>query len=318
MKNALATQHFAELLLTLLKGKTSLLDAIGILSREGIEKPVRESASLLMAIMKKGKGFSECLRILNGGKVFFEPLYLSLIAAAELTGSIEAVLERVVADLQRKRRARENAVNILIYPAMIVLLAVAGTVAIIAKGMPLFISAGLLSPAALSDAKQGIAAAGAVLLAGGSVLFTVYFKIFNNDSPETKIFYLLALLLENNVALVDALSQCIINVGQNKYGSVLVAVKKDITSGKSFSGSFAKTKLFSAYILGWLSIADKRGDLNEICGKITEHYVHKDEKKRETAAKLIEPAVILLVGIYVLIIMVTVVLPILSYTGGIL
>jgi type II secretory pathway component PulF len=318
MKSRTAALRFTELLLALLKGKTGLLDALSILGREGIERPVRESALSLLGMMKKGKGFSDSLRIIGEGKAIFDPLYVTLIAAAEITGSVEAVLERIASDLQRKQRAKENLLNILIYPAAIVFLAVAGTIGIIIKGMPLFISAGLLSSAVLEDAKTGIGLAGLVLLLGGGALFFVYFKIFNNDSPGSRIFYLLDFLMKSNITLPDALSQCIMSLGQTKYGGALVKIKKDIVSGVSFSEAFAKTKCFSPYVLGWLSIADINGNLNEISGSIRDYYLRKENKIREAAAKLIEPAVIVLVGFYVLIIMVTVILPILSYAGGVL
>ena len=318
-----ATLHFSELLLILLKGKTSLMDALCILAREGVERQVRDSAVSLLGAMKKGKGFSESLRgikegSIKEGRVSFEPLYLTLIAAAELTGSIEEVLERIVMDLQRKQRAKENVINILIYPAIIVLLAVVGTIAIVAKGMPFFIAGGLLSADAVSEAKTGIAIAGAVLLAGGAALFIAYFRIFNNDSPEFRIFYLLDFLLRSNVTLLETLSHCIVSLARSKYGKALVSIKKDIASGIAFSAAFAKINYFSPYVLGWLSVADMHGNLSEICCSIREYYARKDEKLRDTAAKLIEPAVIVLTGLYVLIIMVTVVLPILSYAGGIL
>jgi len=184
--------------------------------------------------------------------------------------------------------------------------------------MPFFVAGGMLSANVVRDAKLGVAIAGAVLLSGGSALLTAYFKIFSNDSPESRIFYLLDFLLAGNVALLDALSQCVTNMGQTKYGNALLTIKKDIAAGRTFSGAFAKTRCFSAYVLGWLSIADTHGNLSEICGSIRDYYIRKDFKTREVAAKLIEPAVIVLVGLYVLIIMITVVLPILSYAGGIL
>jgi type II secretory pathway component PulF len=89
-------------------------------------------------------------------------------------------------------------------------------------------------------------------------------------------------------------------------------------SAVSFSEAFAKTRCLSPYVLGWLSIADINGSLNEVSGSIRDYYLRKETKIRETAARLIEPAVIVLVGFYVLIIMVTVILPILSYAGGVL
>ena len=318
MKSASATLQFSELLLVLFKGKTGLVDALHILAGEGIERRIRDSAVSLLAAMKKGKGLSGGLRCINQGGVYFEPLYLTLIAAAEMTGSIEEVIERIVIDLRRKEKARENVINIMIYPSIIVLLAITGTILIIVKGIPVFISGGLLSQDAVTGAVRGICAAGAVLLIGGAALFTVYFRIFYYDSPELRIFYLLDFLLRSKVPLLEALSQCIISIKETKYGRALVAIKKDIASGIPFSAAFAKIKLFSPYILGWLTIADTHGNISEICGSIKDYFEHRDNKVREIAAKLIEPAVIVLTGLYVLIIVATVILPILTFSGGIL
>jgi type II secretory pathway component PulF len=107
-------------------------------------------------------------------------------------------------------------------------------------------------------------------------------------------------------------------MGHTKYGASLLTIKKDIASGITFSDAFAKIKRFSPYILGWLSVADTYGNIAEVCGNIREYYERKDNKKRDVAAKLIEPAIIVLVGIYLLIIMVTVILPILTFTGGLI
>jgi len=310
------TLHFFELLLTLLKGKTSIVDALQILSREGIEKNITTVSSSLLLAMKKGKSLSESLGSINKSKAYFEPLHLTLITAAELTGNIEVILERIVMDLKRKQKAKETVLNILIYPSMIVLLAIIGTAIIIAKGIPFFVSEGLLSSDVKADAIFGICFAGAVLLLGGGLLFMVYFKIFYNDSPAFRIFHLLNFLLQNNVSLLEALSQCIISLKQTKYGKSLVLIKKDIASGISFSAAFEKTKQFSPYVLGWLSVAASQGSISEICGCIKNYYADKDNKTRDIAAKLIEPMIIVLTGFYLLIVMVTVVLPIITSIGG--
>jgi type IV pilus assembly protein PilC len=308
--------RFLELLLTLLKGKTSLFDSLYILARDGVEKAVRDIAVSVLSSMKKGRSFSESLRHVKSGGVFFSPVYLTLISAAELAGSLETVLERVITDLRRKQAARESAVNVLIYPAIIVLLAVAGTVALIARGMPLLISEGFISADVARDARTGIGFAALVLLSGGGALFAVYFRIFYRDSPEFRIFYLLDFLLRSNVALPEALSHCVVSMDGTKFSKALIAVKKDIAQGVSFSSAFCKIKHFSPYVRGWLFVAAARGDLSEITGSIRDYFDNRDSKTREVASRLMEPAVIVLTGSYVLIIMVAVVLPILIYTGG--
>jgi len=313
-----ATLHFSELLLALLKGNTGLVDALHILAREGVEKPVKDAAIALLMVMKKGHRFSESLRLVPAENVFFNPLYITLIATAELTGTIDGVLERIVGDMRRKRKAVENAINILIYPSIIIIIAVTGTLLLIAKGMPLFVSAGLLSGDILKSAVGGVTTAGIVLLLGGTAIFFIYFKIFYFDSPEFSIFYMLDFLLQSNVSLLDAITQCIAGMNGTKYGNVLISIKKDVASGISFSRAFNLLPRLSPYVAGWLSVADMHGNISEICGNIKEFYAQKDARRREIFTRLIEPAVIVLTGIYLLIIILTVILPVLTFAGGII
>jgi general secretion pathway protein F len=312
-----ATLRFTELLLVLLKGNTGLVDALHILAGGGVEKPVGDGAAGLLALMKKGRGFSESLRLLPEGGVLFSPLYISLLAASELTGDIALVLERIAADLRRKQRATEQVVTMLLYPSVIVLIALIGTVLLIVRGLPLFVAAGLLSGAMLHQALSGIIAAGAVLLLGGAALFFAYFRIFYVDSPEFSIFYMLDFLLSGNVPLLDALAQCIAGMQRGAYGEALITIKKAIASGVPFSRAFAACKRFSPYVVGWLSVADTQGNVGVICANIRDYYAQKDARVREIAAKLIEPAVIVLTGAYLLIIILTAIIPVLTYAGGI-
>jgi len=318
MNRAKATLHFTEMLLSLLKGKTGLMDALHILSREGIESHVRDSAVSLLSVMKKGNSFSESLRLANNGKIFFEPMYLSLIAAAEATGSIDGVLERIAGDLERRQAAKENVQGILVYPCIVITVAIAGTVIIMAKGLPAFMGSGMLREDILPDVVSGIVLAGAVLLSGGSLLFIVYYRIFYTDSPEYSIFHILDFLLKSSITLTDALSYCILSVKNPKYIKALVMIKRGIASGVPFSAAFENVKLFPPYVSGWLSVADTNGNIAEICGNISNYYAQKDARLRNIATKLTEPAIIILTGLYILIIMLSVVLPILTYTGGIL
>jgi type IV pilus assembly protein PilC len=318
MNRAKTTLHFSEMLLSLLKGKVSLTDSLQILSHEGIESQVKDCAASLLAIMKKGKNLSESLHLLGNSKVSYEPLYISLITAAEATGTINEVLERIVHDLQRKQKAKENVQNLIIYPLIIISIAIIGTVFIITKGLPLFIEGGLLSSDVQNDAITGIMMAGIVLLTGGGSLFIVYYRIFYHDSAKYLIFYILEFLLKSNITLPQALSYCIISIKNTKYKKALLMVKKDIVSGVSFSTAFTKIRYFSNYVTGWLSVADINGNITEICGNIKAYYEQEDTKKRAVAARLMEPMIIVLTGIYILIIMLTVVLPILTYAGGFL
>jgi type IV pilus assembly protein PilC len=233
-----------------------------------------------------------------------------------MTGSIETVLEKILLDLRRKQQSREMIVNVMVYPALIVTAALAGTIALLVKGIPLFVRAGMLSGAFLDTAFFGIVFAGVFLFIAGGVLFFIYFRLFGSDSPEYRVFYLLSLLLENHIPLGEALTQCVINMGETRYGRALAAIKNDIVSGVRFSLAFSKSALFSSYISGWLSVADANGDIHGACRNIALFFQQRDERIRNMAGKCIEPAVIIITGVYLLILVQTVILPVLTHAGG--
>ncbi|MCL2243645.1 MAG: type II secretion system F family protein [Treponema sp.] len=313
-----ATLQFTEILLALIKGNTGLIDALYILSQDGIEKQVRDCAKALLLLMKKGHGFSDSLHIIQNMKVHFNSMYITLIAAAELTGAIDKALEQIASDLQRKKMALEKAYNILIYPAIIIFIAASGTLMLIFKGMPLFIAGGILLEETITETVFGIITAGIVLLSGGIALFTAYFRIFYYDSYGFRIFYMMDFLLKNNITMIDALDQCIANIKNRKYSLNLKAIKREIVNGIPFSDAFGKLMKLPPYIKTWLSVADINGNAGEVCLNIKNYYEREDSKKREVFTRLIEPSVIILTGSYLLILILTVIIPILTLTGGLI
>jgi type II secretory pathway component PulF len=310
--------RFTEMLLALLQGGTNLIDALAILSKTGKEAGVGDIAVELLAVMKRGFGFSDALALALPESVLAKPLYLTLLKSAEMTGSVTLVLEHIAEDLRRRQKTRENIITVLLYPALIILIAFAGTAALLVKGLPLFVNTGLLSGAVLSQAINGIIFAGLFLLASGAASFIACYNIFGKDSAPFRVFYLLSFLLRGNVALPDALSRCVAAVGETKYARALVLVKKDISSGVRLSEAFSRTGVFSGFVSGWLAVADRNGDIKTVCCHIADYFQKRDERVRGIASRCVEPVIIVITGIYLLILIQGIVLPLLTRAGGII
>jgi type IV pilus assembly protein PilC len=312
------TLNFLDMLHMLVKENTGLIDALRVMSAEGIEPGTRGTAENILDSMKRGKSFPDGISLLPADSFILDPLYVSLLRAAEATGTISEILGSITADLKRKDSARRSVLNIMAYPAVIVALACLGTLALIFKGIPLFASAGFLSENALETAKYGMAFAGVFLLASAALMASVFYRVFWRDSPQFKIFYLFSFLLRGNIPLLEALSQCISSFGVSREGRALLAVKNEITRGTQFHKAFGKSGLASPYITGWLSIASENGDLEGACHRIAGYFSARDAQRREMASRFAEPLAIALTGIYLLILIETAILPILTRAGGIL
>jgi type II secretory pathway component PulF len=316
MNRTANTLRFFEMLSTLLKGNTNLIDAVSVLSGGGIEEPVREAAVKLMGVLKKGGGFADGMRYASGNGFLFPEIYQGIIRSSEQTGKVDAAIAHIVRDLERKIKARETISAAVLYPAAIAFIALLGTAALLYKGIPFFSESGILAGAFLTQAVRSVLSAGSFLLASGVLLTFLCYTLFVRDSAEFRIFYELSFLLEGGISLTDAITHCIMSIGENKWGRALAYAKKDLISGGPIAAAFEKTGVFPAYITGWLNIGDKNGEIKTACRRIAEYYQRQDEKRRDMVIRCTEPLFIVLTGLYLLILIQGIILPILTRAGG--
>jgi type II secretory pathway component PulF len=283
------------------------------LSNKGANLYIGALAFEILTNMKKGLLFSDSLTA-AGPRI--NRLYITLIRSSEMTGTIEQVVKDILDDLKRKQKAGEQLTALLVYPLIIIVIALIGTGVVIFKAIPLFIQAGFISGEVINSARSGVAMAGMFLLAGVGIMAALFYLIFLRESPEYKIFYTLSFLLKAGIPLNDALSQCIESLGDTKPGQALLMIKKEITGGRRLCHAFARGAFFSPYIVNWLSIADENGRLGEICQNIAEYLQQKNSRRRELAFRCMEPAAIIVTGIYLLILVQNVILPLLTHAGG--
>jgi type IV pilus assembly protein PilC len=318
MDKAARTLRFVEMLLALLEGHAHLTDAVHILSGGPIEKPVRETAEKLMAVLKKGRTFAEGFAAASRGTLLFPPLYAEMLRSAEQTGAVDRALARIAEHLRRKIKAREAVVAALVYPAAVVFIALAGTAVLLWKGLPLFAGAGMLPDEYLAQARSSAVFAGVFLLASGAAAAFACYRLIARESEPFRIFYELSFLLEGKVSLPDALSSCIMGMGETKWGRALARVKRDITAGGRLAQAFADSGVFPAYITGWLAVGDRNGEIETVCRHIAEYYRDRDGRRRAAATRFAEPLFIVLTGAYLVILIQGVILPVLTRAGGLL
>ena len=318
MDKAARTLRFVEMLLALLEGHTNLTDAARILSGESMEKPVRDTAEKLLAVLKKGRSFAEGLAAASRGTLLFPPLYEEILRPAEQTGAVDKALARIAEHLRRTIKAREAVAAALAYPTAVVLIALAGTAFLLWKGLPLFAGAGMLPDDFLARARSSVIFAGVFLLASGAVAAFACYRLIARESPPSRIFYELSFLLEGKIPLPDALSSCIMSMGNTKWGRALARAKWDIASGGRLARAFADSGVFPAYITGWLAVGDRNGEIETVCRRIADYYRNRDERGSAAAMRLAEPLFIVITGAYLVMLIQGVILPVLTRAGGLL
>jgi len=313
------TEISLEMLITLLQGGTTLSESLRVLCGEGIPAFVRRNAMILLDAMREGCGLSSAFSRIGkipGTGLRFSKIHISLISAAEVTGSLLPVLLDINDDLNRRSKARETFLSAMIYPSLVILIAFIGTILLYVKGIPLFIQNGMISESVMDSVFWGLLVAIGFLFLAGIFIVLFFNHVFNGESCEYTIFYSLSFLLRRGISLPDAITQCVSGIMNDKAKRALFAIKRNLCEGVLLSKSFQNTGFFDPFVTGWIGIADDNGNAISIFEKITEYYRQKDDKFRAAIARMIEPCIIVIAGIYLLILTQTIIMPILTYSGG--
>lgn len=313
------TVVFAEMMISMLEGGATVPDALRVISGPGIPGPVRAISLAILEKMREGAGFSASMircATVRDSSVRFSNMHIAMIRASEKTGDLITVLRDIVRDMRMAIKARETLLSALLYPLSVILVALLGTLALYARGIPLFMKSGLLDDSMRDIALMGIVKALAFVFAFGGAIVVSVQRIFGNESREYTIFYILSFMTNNGIALPEALMHCNEALAEKRYRAALHFARKKINEGVSLSKAIKASGLFSPFVVGWLEIADENGKPSAVFCGLAEYFRDKDERLKEIVSRLIEPAIILITGVYLLILVVNVILPMLTLSGG--
>jgi type IV pilus assembly protein PilC len=125
----------------------------------------------------------------------------------------------------------------------------------------------------------------------------------------------LSLLLQSGVNLLAALKDASGVIGNPVYVQQLEQVRKDISEGVSFSDALGKFKIFPDLFVQMVRVGEEGGRLDVVLKDIAESYEDEIEADLKTVSSLIEPAIILVLGLIIGGMVIAMLLPIFSMSG---
>ncbi|MBI4777634.1 type II secretion system F family protein [Candidatus Desantisbacteria bacterium] len=308
-----------------------------------------EKISATMGKRKITKILEEVTRDIRGGwsfskaiarqSMYFPPLYLSMIKAGEETGNLSTVLHQLISHFQEIANLRKKVINTLIYPSIIVTISFMVLIFILTFTVPSFVSIfesfGARLPLVTSvvirialftrDNILFIAGAGAFSIlmllifsktqAGRFIIDAIKLKIplVGKLLRNYSIFYFcrtLGDLLAAGVPIIDAL-ELTKGVLENKVvKSAISKIREEVVEGSTVSGPLEKTGVFPATLIWMMKIGEKRGDLDEVLLEVGEFYHQEVISRTDLMTKLVEPVLIMFLGITIGAIVIAMYLPI--------
>lgn len=308
---------------------------------EGIAEQTQHAAFKKVIITLKndvesGKQFSEA--IAKHPKLF-NPLYINMTRASEMSGSFSKMLDRIAGYIGQQIETRKMVVGAAIYPAVIGTLAVAVTIFLLAFVLPKFYAVFegkeevlpwattfLMSVSKFMVANWPYLLAGLAVAAGGGYAFTrteigrfwvdklkltipivrtMFRSLYISRSLQT-----MGQLINAGVPMLDTLAITGEISGNQLYHTMWKKVYSNVKQGKKITGTLTKDPLLPRAVSQMIAAGEESGKLGEVLDEISTYYSKALKDNIKAVTSLIEPIMILVMGVIVGFIAMAIILPI--------
>lgn len=306
-----------------------LQSSIVELAEEADKPAIRKMLMMISYEINRGKSLSEAFEDYEHE---IGITTVRLIRMGEQTGRLEETLKRATYFLKRTRELMKKAKSALIYPTF-AFVAVSITMLVwllyvLPQMTELFATMDLVLPPltlfiiAVSDFMQGYSKHMFVILITTIVIFKwshkkYFWMKYNVDLLLLKIPVIKSIISSFNTAfiseflrlstmsgvpLLESLDSLEGNVGSVVYKKALRTAKEEVEGGASLSLAFKNTKLFSAFTIRSIRNGESTGSLDDKLETIADFYYKKVEYFAENIGKIIEPVVLIIIGVFMAVI----------------
>lgn len=327
---------FVYHLKTMVKAGLSIVNALKVLSEETENKKLRKIIGDIKAEVEAGKQLSEALA--NFPKVF-PPIYVSMIASGEASGKLEESLAQVSSQMKKSHELTSSIRGALIYPAVVftamIGIALEMVIFVLPKIMVMFNDFGSELPLAtriligiiktLEDYGIIILISLIALIVTGLWLlrkpaikrsvhkFNLHLPIFGAIIKKINLarFTLtLSSLLESTIPIIEA-TKITSNVQSNvTYRDNLLVVAESLKKGENLSAVLARYPLtFPPMVTEMIMVGEQSGQVEKMLSELAEYYSGEVDATMKNFSTIIEPVVIVTLGLMVAGIAVAVIMP---------
>lgn len=327
---------FTRQLSHLLESGINILSALSIIINQTKQKYLRPVLMDIAAQIKDGKSFSQAIR---GYSRIFSPLYTAMIHTGESSGTLERSFHRLADFMDKEDEFISSLRQALAYPIFIMFVSILTIVVLIGFVIPrltgMFEDLGQILPL---PTKIMIAASDILRIYWwliAAILFICLFVInrFYRTAKGKQVFdslclklpvagdmflkteiermtRTLSLLLASGIPIIQALDITKGLITNSLIKAELETIKDKITQGGSFAGAIKETKFLPQMVTSLIAVGEESGNLERSLLRIADGYENEVNEAMKTITRLLEPAIILVMGLIVGFVVLSMLLPV--------
>ncbi|OHY57594.1 type II secretion system protein F [Shewanella algae] len=308
---------------TMLAAGVPLVTSIELIARGHEKNKVRTLLGTVLADIQAGIPLSDALR---PHRVYFDDLYVDLVAAGEHSGSLDAVFDRIATYKEKSEALKSKIKKAMFYPAAVVIVAMAVTALLLVVVVPqfesIFAGFGAELPAftqLIVSLSRGLQSTWYLFLAGIVISVWLFVRAHRNsehfrnriDEMVLKIPAIgdilhkgamarfartLATTFAAGVPLIDGLESAAGASGNYVYRKALLNVRTEVMAGMQMNVAMRTTKLFPDMLIQMVMIGEESGSLDNMLNKVANIYEMQVDDAVDGLSSLIEPIMMVVIG----------------------
>lgn len=307
---------------TMLKAGVPVVQSLQLTANSHTKAPMR---AMLNQIVTKVEGGNSLASALREHPQYFESFYCDLMESGEQTGHLEHSFERLATYREKSEELRRKVKKAMIYPSMIMLVAVIVTCVLLLFVIPqfdsIFKSFGADLPwltQVMIDLSHGLSRNGpifviaivlAVFMFISSYKKSINFKrrvtafslkipvlgsIFQ-ESAIARFSRTLATTFSSGIPLLDGIDLAASTSGNILYEEALISARNDTAGGMMFYLAIKHTNRFPELVTQMVMIGEESGALDEMLNKVASIYEDSVDNTVDNLSQLLEPMIMVII-----------------------
>lgn len=331
---------FCRQFVSILRAGVSVASVLAMLGQQTSNKKLRAAIREMQADVEKGESLATSMR--RHPKIF-PAILVNMVSAGEASGNLEESFRQMELYFERSKRTKSKVTSAMIYPCVLIVVMIVVLIVMMTKIIPNFLKTFEDMDAELPKLTLGVMAVCewfkswwwvpllvlAALIVGG-VLFHRTNKgkhffgwlarktpVVGNLTVKTACATFcrtMEVLIGSGLTLTDSMDLAASNMGNIYYLEAIRDARALVAEGTPLRESLVRTGIFPPMVSNLVGVGEETGDLQSMMGKVADYYDEEVDEATKKLLNLMEPAIIIVMAVFVVIIVLAIYLPMINMT----
>lgn len=331
---------FCRQFVSILRAGVSVASVLAMLGQQTSNKKLRAAIREMQADVEKGEALATSMR--RHPKIF-PAILVNMVSAGEASGNLEESFRQMELYFERSKRTKSKVTSAMIYPCVLIVVMIIVLIVMMTKIIPNFLKTFEDMDAELPKITLGVMAVCEwfkswwwvpllvlVALIVGGILFHRTDKgkhffgwlarktpVVGNLTVKTACATFcrtMEVLIGSGLTLTDSMDLAASNMGNIYYLEAIRDARALVAEGTPLRESLVRTGIFPPMVSNLVGVGEETGDLQSMMGKVADYYDEEVDEATKKLLNLMEPAIIIVMAVFVVIIVLAIYLPMINMT----